>query len=95
MLVYNSSLIDVEPGRADINVVAAPANEIANQLGSNRVANMVALGALLKQTEVVSVEAVMQALAKALPKRRQDLLPINREAIERGQALSSAVFHKE
>ncbi|MGE5549199.1 MAG: 2-oxoacid:acceptor oxidoreductase family protein [Bacteroidota bacterium] len=88
MLVYNSSLIEVEPGRADINIVAVPANEIANQLGSNRVANMVALGALLKGTGVVSAAGVMKALAKALPPHRQDLLPVNQAALERGQAFS-------
>ena len=33
LLIYNSSLIDREPGRADIRVIAVPAVEMARNLG--------------------------------------------------------------
>lgn len=87
VLVYNSSLIETGPAREDVDIIPVPANTIADELGEARVANMVALGALLAHTGVVEVESVMKALAKALSKRRQDLLPVNREALERGRAL--------
>ena len=91
VLIYNSSLIETVPERSDITIVAVPANEIAGELGESRVANMVALGALLGRTKVVSTENVMAALAKALPKHRQNLLPVNRLALERGGALPPIV----
>ncbi|NLG84891.1 MAG: 2-oxoacid:ferredoxin oxidoreductase subunit gamma [Firmicutes bacterium] len=84
VLVYNSSLVDLVPDRTDVVVLAVPATEIANELGEVRVANMVALGALLARTAVVEPEEVLRVLAKTLPKHRQDLLPLNRLALERG-----------
>lgn len=87
ILIYNSSLIHRAPVRKDVRVIAVPANEIAAELGNTRVANMVVLGALLAVTNVVSASAVETALKKALPAHRQDLLPLNLQAIERGREL--------
>lgn len=87
VLLYNSSLIDKAPARKDIRVIAIPANEIATELGNTRVANMVMLGALITATNPVSIASVEAALKKALPAHRQDLLPMNLQAIARGGEL--------
>ena len=47
MLIYDSSLIDIEPSRDDLKVFAVPATKIADGLGSGRVANVVMVGALM------------------------------------------------
>jgi len=86
VLIYNSSLIKRRPTRTDIRVIEIAANDIAAELGNPRVANMVALGALLEATRVVSDESMEQALRKALPAHRQDMLPLNMQAISRGRA---------
>jgi 2-oxoglutarate ferredoxin oxidoreductase subunit gamma len=52
-LIINSSLIERKCSRTDIDVFYIPANEIADELGNNRVANMVMLGAYLKKTGIV------------------------------------------
>lgn len=87
VIIYNSSLIHRAPTRTDVRVIAVPGNEIATELGNDRVANMVLLGALLAATEAVSISAVETALKKALPAHRQDLLPLNLQAIARGREL--------
>ena len=89
VMIYNSSLIDIKPDRGDVKLIAVPANEIANELGETRVANMVALGVLLAETKVVSADEVLKALAKSLPKHRQELLPVNQAALARGAALAN------
>jgi 2-oxoglutarate ferredoxin oxidoreductase subunit gamma len=90
MLFYNSSLIDVRPKRTDIKAVAAPANEIANDLGNIRVANMVVMGAILKATGVVNIDTVMRVLTeKVLIGKKKDLVGINRAALEKGMELVS------
>ncbi len=91
LIIYNSSLVDVEPARNDVRVLAVPANEIANELGDVRVANMVALGAFLGATGVVSVDTVLQALKKVLPERRHGLIPLNQKALARGMELAAAL----
>jgi 2-oxoisovalerate ferredoxin oxidoreductase beta subunit len=47
VLIYDSSLIDIEPSRDDLKVFAVPATKIADGLGSGRVANVVMVGALM------------------------------------------------
>ncbi|MEW6230381.1 MAG: 2-oxoacid:acceptor oxidoreductase family protein [Bacillota bacterium] len=89
LIVYNRSLINTGPARTDVRVLAVPANDIANELGDIRVANMVALGAYLGVTKVVNPETVLEAMKKVLPERRHGLIPVNRQALARGLELAS------
>ncbi|MHB9058141.1 MAG: 2-oxoacid:acceptor oxidoreductase family protein [Bacillota bacterium] len=83
-LIVNSSLIGIKAKRSDIHVYYVPANEIATELGNDRVANMVALGALVEATEVVKMDSIVESLKKALPAHRHNLIPLNRTALDRG-----------
>ena len=85
-VVYNSSLIDTTPSRTDVKAYAVPCNEIAEKVGNPRTANMVMLGAILALNPVVSVESAMEALKEVFGEGKANLLPINRKAIEAGQA---------
>ena len=85
--IVNSSLIDknlIEKGR--IRTVALPANDIAHELGSTRMVNMVALGAYIKATNVMPLEAVEKALHHVFAK--ESLIPKNVEALRAGYAFS-------
>ncbi|NLL49475.1 MAG: 2-oxoacid:ferredoxin oxidoreductase subunit gamma [Firmicutes bacterium] len=86
LLIYNSSLIAKKSERDDIRVIAVPANEIADELGNARVANMVLLGTLIEATNVIKAESVEQALKNVLSERHHDLIPLNMQALERGRA---------
>ena len=86
-LFYNSSLINIKPKRTDIKVVAIPANDIATELGNSKVSNMVVMGAILKSTNVVGLDTVMSVLKKTLSGKKQDLLPVNKAALEKGMEL--------
>mgnify|MGYP004703044427 CR=1 FL=1 len=83
-IIINSSLIDKKPSRADLNAYYVPANEIANELGNAKVANMVMLGAYLELTKSVSIESVMSALKKIFGESKLHLMPINETAMNRG-----------
>jgi 2-oxoglutarate ferredoxin oxidoreductase subunit gamma len=84
LFIYNSSLIELEPERADIEALPVNANAIAEEIGSYRAANMVALGLLLKKRPVASLEAVLAALDEAVSARNRELNEINRKALRRG-----------
>lgn len=84
-LFVNSSLIHVKAKRTDIEVYYVPANEIADELGNGRVANMVMLGAVLEKTGVVSPKTVIECLAASFGERKANLIPINEQALARGQ----------
>jgi 2-oxoglutarate ferredoxin oxidoreductase subunit gamma len=84
-LIWNKSLIDTEPDRRDIEVLALPANELAEAAGSYKSANMAALGALLKRRPAVaSLEAVAACLEMAVSARHRELNEINRRALAKG-----------
>jgi 2-oxoglutarate ferredoxin oxidoreductase subunit gamma len=84
LLIYNSSLIEIAPNRSDVEAVAVRANGIAEDCGSYRAANMVALGVLLKNRPVASLEAVLAALDEGVSERNRGLNEINRKALRRG-----------
>lgn len=83
-LLINSSLIDKKAVRNDIDIYYIPANEIASELGNDRVANMVILGAYLEATKLVKEESVLEAFTKVFGENKAHLLPLNKEAIEKG-----------
>ena len=84
LLLYNSSLIDVKPSRTDIRVIPVPCNDIADEMGNSRVANMVMLGALLECTKPFDTELLVEALRHKLGAKKEKLIPLNREAIQKG-----------
>lgn len=87
-LFYNSSLIDIEPERRDITVIKVPCNKTAMELGNERVANMIMLGAYIAHSKIISPESVILALGNVLGEKKAHLLPINREALARGAEFS-------
>ena len=80
----NSSIIDIKSSRTDIDVYYVPCNEIAHELGNDKVANIVMLGAYLEKCPVVSVDSLLQALPEKLGKNKAHLIPMNREAFLKG-----------
>lgn len=86
VLVVNSSMVDREVKRNDINWVALPCNEIAEEAGNKRMATIVATGALLELLPVLSLDEIEGALNLHMPERLKKTLPQNLEALKRGAA---------
>jgi 2-oxoglutarate ferredoxin oxidoreductase subunit gamma len=87
-LIYNSSLIEITPERDDISCYKVNANDIADEEGSLKAANMVMLGALLKlKPELVKYESAVAALNEAVSLRNKALNEINQKALKRGYDL--------
>lgn len=87
-LIANSSLTDREPQRLDLRVILLPASELAQELGSSKVANLILLGAYLTATAVVSLVSVLDALSEIFPEEKHHLLPLNHRALEAGMAFA-------
>ena len=89
LLLVNTSLIERKPSRDDVTVVEVPANAIATELGSPRSANMVALGAYIGATDVVSVDEVIEVIRETFA-AKPALIDVNIEALRRGYELGAA-----
>lgn len=83
-LIVNTTLAEENKNRDDINYIFAPVSSMAIDLGNVKMANMLALGLLLKSSKLLSVEILGKALVNVLPPHRQKLLPMNMQAIEMG-----------
>lgn len=88
-IIINESLISQKVKRSDVKVFRVPANEIANELGNLRVANMVALGAYVAAKKIVKKETIFRALEETLGKKSEKIVELNKKAIERGEQIIS------
>lgn len=84
LLVANSTLVRTRSDRDDIDVVYIPANELAAELGSVKMANVVLLGAMLGKREILPIESVKRTLDEHIPERRKHIIGPNKRALDRG-----------
>jgi len=87
VLIVNTSIVDRDVQRKDVDVLPLACNDIALELGDVRYANMVALGAFCKKTGIIKLETLKESLKKVLSARRQNLVEINQKALEKGYEL--------
>ena len=84
MIFVNSSLIKKELDRDDVEEIRIPANEVAEDLGSAKAANMVMLGGVIKKTGAVDLESAIKSLGSVLSERAMALLDVNKKALRKG-----------
>ena len=85
-LYINSSIVKSEITRTDIKVVKAPVTELALEMGSAKVLNIIMLGVYIGCTQVVPEDVVWRTIEHKLGKKPA-LLPLNRQAFELGLKL--------
>ncbi len=88
LLVVNSAIVGARTAREEIDAVYVPANRIAEEAGSTKMLNVAAVGAMLAQRPVLSVEEVEQALRDHLPESKGHLLEANLEVLRKGYELA-------
>lgn len=86
LLVIDSDLVKgAKPG--DYEILSIPATSIAEkEMGNTVVANLIILGALIKKTGLLSVEAMEKAIEVSVPKKA---ITLNLNAFRRGLGLQS------
>ncbi len=89
VIILNSSLVEENPAREDVEVVRVPANDIARELGSERTINMIMLGALVGKTQIATQDSIMNGLAQIVKAKNASLMDLNRKGMEKGVAYAS------
>jgi 2-oxoglutarate ferredoxin oxidoreductase subunit gamma len=84
LLCANSSLVNTDSARSDIEILAIPTSELAEKLGTIKVANMIMLGALVRTSNMISYEAMLENLETILGEGKAKLVKLNREALALG-----------
>lgn len=90
MLIYDTNGIHNHPNRNDIKIYPINAMDAALELGNTKAYNMIVMGALLEAMDYkIPMENVIKGLEKSLPERHHSLIPLNRQAIDKGRSLLS------
>jgi 2-oxoglutarate ferredoxin oxidoreductase subunit gamma len=84
LLIINSSMIDTEPTRKDVNVKKVPFNDIAKEIGNPRTANMVALGYVLQHLDFISIDSIKEEIDKTFADKKPEVAEINKKALLAG-----------
>jgi len=83
LVFLNASLISEGLSRGDVEVLRIPTAELAREVGSDRVINMVMIGAFCAKTGLLSMEETFKGMEAAL-KGKERFFELNRKGIERG-----------
>jgi 2-oxoglutarate ferredoxin oxidoreductase subunit gamma len=89
ILVVNSSMIPVNSDRTDIRSFRIRANDVAEELGNRRSANLVMLGAYIGLEEVVSYKTLIKAIEKTFAAKKR-FIDVNRKTFMKGYQLAKA-----
>jgi 2-oxoglutarate ferredoxin oxidoreductase subunit gamma len=88
-IFINSSIISIDAGRDDVDVIKVPIIEIAKALGNIKAANIVALAAFVSRSKVVDFEMLRESV-KAKFAKKEKLIPLNMKALEEGKKAAMA-----
>ncbi len=84
LICVNSSIVDTSSARHDIEVLSVPTTELAGQVGSPKVANMIMLGAFIRASSIISFEFMIKNLSQILGEGKSNLIKLNKQALELG-----------
>lgn len=83
VIIYNRDRLPEDLAIEHARVLCVPASEIADAIGSAKVANVVMLGALLEETECLPAETAMAVLQDTV--RNAAILELDRKALNAGR----------
>jgi len=81
MCFINSSLVSIKPKRNDIKIINVDCNRIALELGHDKCANMVMLGAVIYELGIVSTRSLEEAMRLMFKNKKAALISANMQAI--------------
>ena len=84
-IFVDSTLISRKVTRTDVEVFYIPATQMATDMNANGLANMILLGAVLRETACIKDETLPEALHHVIPARKADLFDVNVRAIQAGR----------
>ena len=82
--IIDSTLVEREAKRDDIDVYRVPATDMANKMGLPKLANMILVGKLVKETGMFTLEELIGAIKKLVPASKPELLENNIKTVEAG-----------
>ena len=83
-IFVDSTLIERKVNRTDVDVYYLPSTKLAKDIDAPTLANMILMGKVIKETNVVSYDGIDQTLDKIVSARKANLKEINFKALDTG-----------
>lgn len=83
-VIKDCTLIDAENSRDDIKYFDIPATKMAMEMDASKLANMIIIGKIVKETGILDIDTVLSGLEKMTPPKRMSMLELNKKAIMAG-----------
>ncbi|MEA2013859.1 MAG: 2-oxoacid:acceptor oxidoreductase family protein [Thermodesulfobacteriota bacterium] len=84
VILLNSNHVSRELTRDDLTAIGIPAVDIAGKLGSERIVNMVMLGAFAAQSNITSLDSIMNGLSEIVKNKKTGTMNLNRKGLDAG-----------
>ena len=86
MIFVDSSLVEKKVARTDVTTFYIPATRLASDNGIAKLANMIIIGKVLKETKgFENEESVLEALKSVISAKHADMLEVNLNAMKIGR----------
>lgn len=89
LLILNISECKKKPQRTDIKIIEIEATKEAQQLGNKKIANLILIGAYLRNSNILSLDSALNRVKKVLPKSSEEIIVLNKKALQKGAELCS------
>ena len=83
-IFVDSSMIERKVARNDVETFYVPATKMAVDLGLNKLANMILVGKMIKETNMVRYDDFAEGLKKVVSAKHAELLDANLAAVKAG-----------
>jgi len=80
-IFYNTSLFEPEKGRSDVKYIPVDCTFLAREIQSEKISNIVMLGAVIRQTKVLPEKAILNAIAHKFVGNKAAFIPVNNKAL--------------
>lgn len=87
LIVANSSMTGEKRNRQDINYLFIPFNDLIFKNNKKLLLNIVALGAFIKKTEILTKSSVIEALKNISAAKKPEFLDLNMQSFEFGYSI--------
>jgi len=83
-IYLNSSLIQKRLKAENKSLNEIPVNDLAAEIGNDKVGNMVILGSYLAKRDFITLDSVKESLKEIISEKWQGLIDLNKRALEKG-----------
>ena len=83
-IFVDSSLIDRKVTRNDVSVFYIPATQMAQENKAPKLANMIIMGKIIKETGILTYDQMKEGLKKCVPPTKPELIDFNLKVIDLG-----------